>query len=144
MLHDLNVGPGSKVALISNNRWEWAALASASFSLNASVVPMYEAQLAADWTYILNDSGATVVLAANDGILATVRREVLPNTPLVHTALSMDAAEGQEHALASVMAANMPDAEGKLIQAPTPEDLANLIYTSGTTGKPKVRACTRL
>lgn len=137
-LHDLDVGPGSKVALISNNRWEWAAVAAACFSLNASVVPMYEAQLAADWTFILNDSEASVVLAANDGLLATVRREVLPNTPRVHTALSLDGAKGQDHAWESLVAAHAPDSLGNLIHEPSPDDLANLIYTSGTTGKPKV------
>ena len=38
----------SKIGIISNNRWEWAAIASAAYSLNATIVPMYEAQLAAD------------------------------------------------------------------------------------------------
>lgn len=105
---------------------------------------MYEAQLAADWTYILNDSGAHVVLTANDGILATVKREVLPNTPGVQTALSLDAEQGQEHGFPTAMARHATNSSSSSssstpIHAPSPDDLANLIYTSGTTGKPKVR-----
>lgn len=137
VLKDLGIKEGGKVAIISNNRWEWAAIAAAAYSLNATMVPMYEAQLAADWTYILNDSGATVLMVANDSIMASVRREVLPNAPGVTATLSLDAVEGQAHAFATAMAAHAPDAEGALITAPTPDDLADLIYTSGTTGKPK-------
>jgi long-chain acyl-CoA synthetase len=137
VLKDLGVQAGSKVAIISNNRWEWATITAAAYSLSATAVPMYEAQLAADWTYILNDSQATVLFTANDAIMATVRREVLPNVPLLKTVLSLDAVEGQAHAFATAMAAQTPDTAGSFIQAPTSNDLANLIYTSGTTGKPK-------
>jgi long-chain acyl-CoA synthetase len=137
MLHDLNVKPGDKVGIISNNRWEWATIAAAAYSLNASIVPMYEAQLSADWTYILNDSGAAVLFVANDTILAKVNREVLENCPLVKTVLSLDAPAGKHHAFSTAMEAQTPDSTGSLMQPPTPEDLANLIYTSGTTGKPK-------
>lgn len=138
----MGIKEGSKVAIISNNRWEWAVITAASYSLKATAVPMYEAQLASDWTYILNDSEATVLFTANDAILATVRREVLPNVPLLKAALSLDAVEGQAHAFATIMAAHGgPDATtgqwSVPATPPTPDDLANLIYTSGTTGKPK-------
>lgn len=137
MLRDLGVSEGSKIGIISNNRWEWATVAAASYSLNATAVPMYEAQLSSDWTYILNDSEASVLFVANDDILTTVRRQVLPNTPGLSTVLSFDAAQGKDHAFATAMSQHEPDTTGSLITEPTPDDLANLIYTSGTTGKPK-------
>jgi long-chain acyl-CoA synthetase len=137
VLKDLGVQEYSKVAIISNNRWEWAAIAAAAYSLNANLVPMYEAQLAADWTYIINDSGATVLFTANDEILKQVRREVQPNTPNLKAVLSLDAHEGQAHAFKTSMASAEADTDGKLIIRPSKDDLANLIYTSGTTGKPK-------
>jgi long-subunit acyl-CoA synthetase (AMP-forming) len=40
MLPPTGIGEHDKVGLISNNRWEWAALAAASYSLNAAIVPM--------------------------------------------------------------------------------------------------------
>lgn len=133
---DLGIQQFEKVAIIANNRWEWATVAAAAYSLNASLVPMYEAQLPADWTYILNDSGASTVLCATEDIFDKVRRSVLPSTPHVRSALCLDAEEGKAHAFATYMA-KYRGQEASGVVAPTPEDLADLIYTSGTTGKPK-------
>lgn len=134
------VSSGDKVGIISNNRWEWAAIASACYSLNANLVPMYEAQLPSDWAYILNDSGAKAVFAANHDIWKTVQEEVLPQTPLLSNNVVLttpvdepDAAYALENMISRLGA----DSEGSLIVKPLPHDLANLIYTSGTTGKPK-------
>jgi len=124
----------SKVGIISNNRWEWATIAAASYSLNATIVPMYEAQLAADWTYILNDSGCTALFCATQDIFDQVQKEVLPSTPLVKSVLCLDAPEGESHAFATAMAKATADS-ASLILEPTQDDLADLIYTSGTTGK---------
>ncbi|KAG7349354.1 AMP-dependent synthetase and ligase [Nitzschia inconspicua] len=137
LLKDLGVEEYSKVAVISNNRWEWATVAAAAYSLNASLVPMYEAQLPSDWTYILNDSSSTAVFCATQDIFDKVQREVMPMTPSVKASLCFDAPMGEPHAFASAMASNDFDDSGKLIVAPAEYDLANLIYTSGTTGKPK-------
>ena len=132
------VGEFDKVAIISNNRWEWAAIATAAFSMNATIVPMYEAQLPADWTYILNDSRSCAVVCASQQIYERLHREVLPSTPAVHAVLCLDAAPGEPHAFSTAMTtAGDGDFEGKLIMPPSPLDLADLIYTSGTTGRPK-------
>ena len=119
-----------KVAIISNNRVEWATIAAAAYSLNASLVPMYEAQLPYDWTYILNDSNSCVVFCATQEIFDSVQKEVLPSTPSVKASVCLDAPEGEPHAFATLMASH-DDHEGSLISEPTPDDLANLIYTSG-------------
>jgi long-chain acyl-CoA synthetase len=124
-----------KVAIIANNRWEWAAIACAAYSINATLVPMYEAQLPADWTYILNDSGSSVVFCANQDIFDRVQRDVLPSTPAVKASLCLDAPEGEPHAFSTAM--SRAQANDSLIVKPTEDDLCNLIYTSGTTGKPK-------
>jgi long-chain acyl-CoA synthetase len=134
---NLGVGEFDKVAIISNNRWEWATIACAAHSLNATLVPMYEAQLPSDWIYILNDSGSRAVFCANQHIYDQVQKEVLPSTPGVQASLCLDAAEGEPHAFATAMANATEDADGSMIIKPTPDDLCNLIYTSGTTGKPK-------
>ena len=124
----------SKVGIISNNRWEWATIAAATYSLNATIVPMYEAQLAGDWTYILNDSGCTALFCANDEIFNQVQKEVLPSTPLVKSVLCLDAPEGEPHAFATAMANASTDTQSLIVE-PTQDDLADLIYTSGTTGE---------
>jgi len=127
----------SRVAIISNNRWEWATIAAATYSLNAIMVPMYESQLPSDWTYILNDSGANVVFCATQQIFDKVRNEVLPSTPSVKSSLCLDAPAEEPHSFQGALSANEIDTHGSLVVAPSPDDLAGLIYTSGTTGKPK-------
>eukprot|EP00339_Tiarina_fusa_P021825 CAMPEP_0117030720 /NCGR_PEP_ID=MMETSP0472-20121206/22150_1 /TAXON_ID=693140 ORGANISM="Tiarina fusus, Strain LIS" /NCGR_SAMPLE_ID=MMETSP0472 /ASSEMBLY_ACC=CAM_ASM_000603 /LENGTH=682 /DNA_ID=CAMNT_0004738871 /DNA_START=125 /DNA_END=2173 /DNA_ORIENTATION=+ len=135
VLMDLGIQKFDKVAIISNNRWEWATIAAAAYSLSATLVPMYEAQLETDWTYILNDSGSRVVVCANEDIFARVQKTVLPSTPAVQACICLDAEEGKEYAFSTHM--SRARAKASNVQAPTPEDLAELIYTSGTTGKPK-------
>jgi len=138
VLRNIGVGEFDKVAIISNNRWEWATIATAAFSINATIVPMYEAQLSSDWAYILNDSRSCAVVCASQNIFDRLQKEVLPSTPSVHAVLCLDAPKGKPYAFSTAMSAvGDGDLAEKLIRAPTPEDLADLIYTSGTTGKPK-------
>ena len=133
----LGVREYDKVAVISNNRWEWAAIAAASYSLNANLVPMYEAQLPSDWTYIINDSEAKVLFCSHNDIYNRVAREVKNNTPLLQSVLVLDGQEGDVHSLSAAMASVKSDVDRNYVVPPSSDDLANLIYTSGTTGKPK-------
>jgi len=134
VLKDLGVEEFSKVGIISNNRWEWAAITCASYSMNATIVPMYEAQLPDDWTYIINDSGCTALFCATETIFDQVRKQVVPSTPSVKSLLCFDAPLGEEYAFSTFL--DRADENSKVIE-PSIDDLADLIYTSGTTGKPK-------
>jgi long-chain acyl-CoA synthetase len=98
---------------------------------------MYEAQLPADWTYILNDSGAKMVVCATQDIYDTVMKQVKPSVPGLQDVLCLNASKAEPHSFGCALDSVSPDAEGRLVRAPAPDDLANLIYTSGTTGKPK-------
>jgi long-subunit acyl-CoA synthetase (AMP-forming) len=68
LMADLGVVKGDVVATISRNRPEWATAAYATYGCGAAFVPMYENQHASEWKYVLNDSGAKVVLCATDAI----------------------------------------------------------------------------
>src|SRR5438874_5382981 len=54
------VARGDRLAVISNNRLEWAVAGYAAFTLGAVWVPMYESQLDGDWQFILEDCGASI------------------------------------------------------------------------------------
>jgi long-chain acyl-CoA synthetase len=130
-----------KIGIISNNRYEWAMIATAAYSLNASLVPMYEAQMSKDWQYIINDSIATVLFCSTKDIFDRVNKEVLPLTPTVHAALCLDASNGEPYGYQTIANETSRSAHNDYSSIPkappNPEDLANLIYTSGTTGNPK-------
>ena len=60
-LATLNIKKGDAVGIIANNRTEWAICAFAAYGLGAGWVPMYEAELASIWKYIVADSGIKVL-----------------------------------------------------------------------------------
>ena len=133
-LASMGVEAGDTVAVIADNRIEWAVGAYATYSLGAKYCPMYEAQLVKDWKYIIGDSGSKVVLVADTDIYDKV-------TPLIdelddlERVVYFDGPQDSEDAYQTLIehgSKNRVDAVH-----PDPDDLCGFIYTSGTTGKPK-------
>ena len=129
-LASLGVAAGDRVAVISDNRTEWAVGAYATYGLGAVYVPMYQKQNPNDWRYILNDSGAKVLLAANDEVAGKAASFTEEVETLEHIINFEDA--GSYDALLTTGRANPVAAI-----SPSPDDLCGFIYTSGTTGNPK-------
>ncbi len=134
-LASLGVSSGDKVAIISDNRPEWAVGAYATYSLGAAWVPMYEAQTQKDWKYILSDSGAKVVFVATDGIRAQIE-EIQGEIDTLETLVVIDDPAGG-NALDYVELLARGAENPATAAVVRPDDLAGLIYTSGTTGNPK-------
>ncbi|HEX8824969.1 MAG TPA: long-chain fatty acid--CoA ligase, partial [Archangium sp.] len=133
-LAQLGVTHGDRVAVIANNRHEWAVGAYACYTLGAAYVPMYEAQLDKEWQYILNDCGAKVVFGATDAI-ANKLKALKPELPKLEHIIRFT---GTEHETDSIACLLRRGAETPCpVTQPKPSDLAGLIYTSGTTGNPK-------
>lgn len=128
----LGLEPGDRVAIISNNRVEWAVTAYATYGLGACIVPMYEKQNPKDWGYIIGDSGAKIVCAANADIVGKGKAEFDGIDTLQHIVTYDGSGEGTFEALLA-QGAEQPAEKAD----PDPGDLCGFIYTSGTTGKPK-------
>lgn len=134
-LSGLGVGPGDKVAIIANNRPEWAALAYATYGLGAAFVPMYEAMLPKDWEFIVKDCDAKVLVAATDTIVGQTKALLDSSKTLKHL-ISLDSATSASDRIHTY--AKLLEATGKVGMLDVKkDDLAGLIYTSGTTGNPK-------
>lgn len=128
------IEPGDTVAIIANNRVEWAACAYATYGRGASYCPMYESQLAKDWEYILRDSQTKFLFVATKEIYD----ETLPFLEQIDTLEHIyffDGDDAHEHAYTSLCARGKENPVAN-VQSST-DDLAGFIYTSGTTGKPK-------
>lgn len=133
--NQFDIGVDDKIAMISNNRLEWAVAYYATNSLGAQIVPMYEAQAEKDWRYIINDSEAKLVIVASEKIYEKTKD--LPNNfANVKHLLCFDAPEDSPSSYKRLM--NEVDAS-KIPEPfiPTPDHLTVIIYTSGTTGNPK-------
>jgi long-chain acyl-CoA synthetase len=142
-LRALGVDKGDRVAILSENRPEWAIADLAILAIGAADVPVYATLTPAQVLYILNDSESKVVVvstAVQAAKVAEVREKArhlqhvirMEPAPLEGT-LSFDElrAKGRDGL------ARDKDAVKKRSREVQPEDLATLIYTSGTTGDPK-------
>lgn len=131
----LGVTRGDRVAIISNNRPEWAAVAYATFGLGAALVPMYEAQAASEWEFIVRDSAAKVLFVATEAIGERIR-PMSTSAPELHHIVSMDAStspSARVHSFAELATSKLSTGRATL----EPAETACLLYTSGTTGHPK-------
>jgi long-chain acyl-CoA synthetase len=131
----LGVGAGDRVAIIANNRVEWAVLAYATYGLGGAYVPMYEAQLPKEWEFIIKDCDAKIAVCATDAITDKVKT-FLESCPKLEHVVSLDTktkAEGKVTTYRKLLGTDKSVAVAKV----KPGDIAGLIYTSGTTGNPK-------
>jgi len=142
-LRTLGVEKGDKVAILSENRPEWAIADFATLCAGAADATIYATLTPAQVQYILEDSESKVVFVSNAAQAAKVAevRGKLPNLQHVvrfdgapvpgTTSLDELRARGRE-----ALAADR-DAVRRRAGEVTKDDLATLIYTSGTTGDPK-------
>jgi long-chain acyl-CoA synthetase len=142
-LSALGVGKGDRVAILSENRPEWAFSDLATLCAGAADVPIYPTLTAPQVQYILLDSGAKVVLVSTSGQASKVAevRERLPGLQHVITfdpvALPGTSSLEDLRTRGREALAADPGAVRRRAAGSRPEDLATLIYTSGTTGDPK-------
>jgi long-chain acyl-CoA synthetase len=135
------LGKGDRVALISENRWEWPVTDFAVLSFGGVDVPLYPTLTPEQIGYMLRDSGAKAAVVSSKEMYEKVR--AAGDVPELEHVVVMDAGE---FAGAESFAKLMEGAPGKqqrdaefdvMLKMARPEDLATLIYTSGTTGEPK-------
>jgi len=131
------VNAGDRVAILSGTRYEWVILDYAILSVGAVTVPIYDTSSADQVRWVLEDSGAVLVIAeteAHAGIVAELAAEL----PGLRTTLHLDT---DEPAVLDVLAEVGRSVEiGRLeerLAGLRSADAATLIYTSGTTGRPK-------
>lgn len=121
------IGSGDRVAILSENRPEWALADYACLCAGAVTVPIYPNLPVSYVREILRDSGARLVFTSTHEQAVRVGEAAGDLTPLVFDDLDLHLAGTPD-----------PPAgwETRALEI-APEDLATLIYTSGTTGSPK-------
>ena len=141
-LEELGVKTGDRVGLFAPNRPEWHIADFAILGLGAADVPIYFNESPDRMVYILNHSGAEVVIAAGEmqsRRLLECRDRLTSVKHIICAAASADL--GEEILRFETLVAATGDAaiaEYRLRAARvTPDEIATIIYTSGTTGQPK-------
>ena len=135
------VKKGDRVALLSENRWEWPVTDFAVLAIGAVDVPLYPTLTPEQIGYMLRDSGTKVVVVSSKELYEKV--VAAGDLPDLEHVVVMDAGEFAGAAnfaglMASAEAKQQPDEQfDAMVKMARPEDLATIIYTSGTTGEPK-------
>lgn len=150
-LHQQGIRKGDRVAILSENRPEWAITDLATQMIGGINASIYTSLPAKKVAYIVRDAGAQL-LVVSVPIQRKKAEEIFDECPdlkgvVVMSDLPDDAPSTFTHwdtamdAGATYWSAHR-DELAPLADAVAPEDLSALIYTSGTTGEPKGVALT--
>jgi len=134
---------GDRIAIVSENRWEWAVTDFATLAIGAADVPIYPTLTGEQIAVMINDAGCRIAVVSTRQQFEKLY--AVRGLTQLERILIMDSAAPPEGAIAFSEAIAGADACGSerdpifdaLARAVAPEDLATLIYTSGTTGEPK-------
>jgi long-chain acyl-CoA synthetase len=136
------VAKGDRIAILGENRWEWAITDFAALALGAVDVPIYPTLTAEQIALLLADSGSRVAVVSTRAQyekVAGIRAQTS-----IERIVIMDEERTADAVLFSSLLSDADARKGerdadfdRRAYDVRPEDLATLIYTSGTTGEPK-------
>ena len=140
---ELGIAAGDRVAILSENRPEWAMADYACLAARCTDVPIYPSLPAKQVEYTLCDSGAAAIFVSTRAQLEKVN-SIRPRVAGLKHVISFD----DSIALAGVLTLEQVCARGRAARSRYPDwkklalearedDVATLIYTSGTTGDAK-------
>ena len=144
LLRDLGLAHGDRVAILSENRPEWAFADYAALALGLIVVPIYPTLPPDQVDFILRDAGARLVFTSTAAQLQKIRaiRERQPT--LEHVVVFDRSAAGEGVESLERLLDDAANSDGQWIRelrkkayGIAAESVATIIYTSGTTGTPK-------
>lgn len=135
----LGLGPGDRVATISNNRPEWNFADMGILQIGGVHVPVYPTINDEDLFHILREAEVKVALVGNRFLYARLSSFGKDLPDLVKTYSFDESADCTPFSELIELGRLNPNLEQlNLLKKETrPEDLASIIYTSGTTGTPK-------
>src|SRR5215472_3435352 len=138
LLRKHGIGAGDRVGVMLPNGFSFPIAWFAIAKLGAVIVPINPQYQQADLAYVVNDSGASLVLTTEDRIDRVERvREQCPQLKTVETLASLDATENSFAAPRSCVPAGSTESETLCDETSSRSTLLNIQYTSGTTGFPK-------
>jgi long-chain acyl-CoA synthetase len=140
-LESWGIKRGDRVALVSENRWEWAVVDFAVLAIGAVDVPLYQTLTPEQMGYILKDSGSKAIfLSTKQQYEKLVAAGEIPALEHVSVFDNGDFAgvESFSEIMKQAPALEAQDAAfDAMVKETKPEELATIVYTSGTTGDPK-------
>jgi long-chain acyl-CoA synthetase len=144
---DWGAQKGDRIALVAENRWEWAITDFAALAIGAADVPIYPTLTGEQIAALISDAGCRIAVVSTrqqfDKLnsvraLTQLDRIVIMDSPAPDGAIAFSSLMDD----ADILGSQRDPVFDALSRAVQPDDLATLIYTSGTTGEPKGVALT--
>jgi long-chain acyl-CoA synthetase len=133
------IGKGDRVAILSENRPEWATAEFGTLLLGGVIVPIYPTLTADQSAFVVADSGARVAFVSSveqlkklQAIRAATKLEKI----VVMDYIGIPDAIPMHRLMHGGPVARDPEFDGAALSI-SADDSATIIYTSGTTGAPK-------
>jgi long-chain acyl-CoA synthetase len=134
---------GDRIALIAENRWEWAVTDFAALAIGAVDVPIYPTLTGEQIAALVADAGCRIAVVSTrqqfDKLYAVRKQTSLERILMMDSAVAPEGAVTFSEVIAGAdeRGAERDPVFDALVRAVEPKDMATLIYTSGTTGEPK-------
>jgi long-chain acyl-CoA synthetase len=144
-LRALGIERRDRVAILSENRPEWAFADLATLTAGAVDVPIYPTLTPSQMLQLLEDSGSKAIFVSSPAHEQNVL-QIRARAPQLKHVIRLDDGAGRQagvltldevRELGRAGLAAEPDAVRKRAAGVKADDLATIIYTSGTTGQPK-------
>ena len=149
-LRAMGIPPGARVAILAENRPEWAIADYACLTAGFVDVPIYATLPAEQMHYILHDAEAVAIFVSNAEHAHTIA-SIRSRLPALKWVIGFDAAQNGVDIALPALEAKGAAADGQTREehgnsaeryraealAVDPDQVATIIYTSGTTGEPK-------
>jgi long-chain acyl-CoA synthetase len=134
----LGLEPGSRIAILSENRPEWVVAYLGAYLSGMVAVPLDTQISPAEWHRLIEDSEAQVIFVS--GLLKQKFEDAIPESSTLQQIVSLDAMPGTTDPRKDLAgwidwALSLPNPPD--LPASSSSDIVTIIYTSGTTGNPK-------
>ena len=138
-LHSWGIAKGDRIAILGENRPEWATADFACQLLGVVSVPIYSTLTAEQTQFILQDAGCRVIFVSTEAQLRKVE-SIRAQTPIEKIVVMDPVETTRAFGMLQLMHEGPENGDPSLdagARSITSDDLATIIYTSGTTGVPK-------
>lgn len=144
-LYSLGLRKGDRVAILATNSPEWTLTDAACQFAALLDVPVYPTLAESSVRYILDDSGARVLVVESLSAYERIRASTAGCHSIEKFIFFDDTGVSIQNAMSFAqleecgrhLQAERPELLDLLINSTTANDIATIIYTSGTTGEPK-------
>ena len=133
------VKKGDRVAILSENRPEWAIADYAILALGAVVVPIYTTLTPEQISFLLRDSETKVIFLSSRAQLQKIQK-IREETHLERIVMMDEVIPPEADPMQAIMENGPQERDpifDRVARSIAPDDLATLVYTSGTTGNSK-------